>query len=404
MKIALFAETYSPDVNGVVAHVKTLKAGLEQMGHEILVVAADKHCKHHYVQEGVLHCPSIESKRFYGFGVAPPFPRKRMRLIAEFSPDIIHIHQEFGIGISGVFAAKRLSKPLVYTLHTMYDQYVYYVASWPFHTMATKVSHKYMRFIANRANALTGPSQKCGEYFGRIGVNKPISIIPNSADLDIFGLDKVKAEAKGQALGRFGIPRGKTLAIFVGRLGKEKSVDVLLRYWAKTIRPEHGLHLVIVGGGPHETHLERQTHDLGIGSQVTFTGMIANKELPALYAACDVYVTASLSDTNSISMLEAMASGLPVMQLYDEINKSHIIEGVNGWPFHDENDLARHLLRIADMSSEEKNKMKAAAHQSVVDRGPGDLAKYMLGIYESAIREKDAMQIKISIRPRFPQR
>ena len=389
MKIALFTETYLPDINGVSAHVKTLKMGLEQLGHDVLVVAADKHCKHHYVQDGVLHCPSVAVKRFYGFGVAAPYSRRRMKLIAEFNPDIIHIHHEFGIGLSGVIAAKRLSKPLVYTLHTMYDQYVYYIAPRAFVALATKFSHQYERFIANKAHALTGPSQKCVEYFQRIGVDKPTSVIPNSADLDIFGLDKISEDAKKKAAKRFGLPEGKTLATFVGRLGKEKSIDVLIEYWAKAIRPENNLHLVIIGGGPHKEELEILARELGISEQVTFTDFINNHELPACLAACDVYVTASLSEMNSISMLEGMACGLPTLQRYDELNKSQIIEGQNGWFFNNAEEFAGHLLRIAAMSHEEKRAMKQTVYQSVVDRGSVDLAKYMLGIYTQATRQKE---------------
>jgi len=388
MKIALFTETYYPDTNGVAAHVKTLRAGLEHLGHEVLVVMADKHCKHHYIQDGVLHCPSMEVKRFYGFGVAAPYSRRRMKLIRGFAPDIIHIHHEFGIGLSGIIAAKRLSKPLVYTLHTMYDQYVYYIAPRPFVAMATKVSHQYERFIANKAHALTGPSQKCVEHFSRIGVDKPASIIPNSADLEIFGLGKTSEAAKNKAIERYHLPKDKTLAVFVGRLGKEKSVDVLLRYWAKNIRPEHNLHLIIIGGGPDKTFLEHLAQKLQIENQVTFTGFIKNQELPACFAACDIYATASLSDTNSISMLEAMACGLPTLQLYDELNKSQIIEGQNGWFFHSAEEFAEHLLRIAAMPLKNKQVMKRTVYQSVVDRGSGDLARYMLDIYTQAVKEK----------------
>jgi len=388
MKIALFTETYLPDINGVAAHVKTLKSGLEQLGNEVLVVAADKHCKHHYVQDGVLHCPSVEVKRFYGFGVAPPYSRRRMKIIEQFNPDVIHIHHEFGIGLSGVIAAKRLSKPLVYTLHTMYDQYVYYIAPRPFVALATKASHQYERFIANKAHALTGPSQKCVEYFQRIGVDKPTSVIPNSADLEIFGINKTSEDAKTRAMSRYGLPKNKTIAVFVGRLGKEKSVDVLLRHWAKTIRLEHNLHLVIIGGGPQKDELEELTRELGLADQVTFAGFIKNHDLPACLAACDVYVTASLSDTNSISMLEAMACGLPTLQRYDELNKCQIIEGENGWSYHSANQFAEHLFRIGAMSSEEKREMRSSVYQSVVDRGSADLAKYMLRIYTQAIDEK----------------
>jgi 1,2-diacylglycerol 3-alpha-glucosyltransferase len=112
--------------------------------------------------------------------------------------------------------------------------------------------------------------------------------------------------------------------------------------------------------------------------------------MPALFAVCDVYVTASLSEMNSISMLEGMASGLPTLQRYDELNKSQITEGVNGWLYHDEKKFAEHLLRIAGMSAKEKQAMKNIVCQSVIDRGPGDLARYMLDIYSAAIKEKTA--------------
>ena len=128
MRIALFTETYLPHINGVVTHVKILRDGLLQQGHEVLVVTADYQTRHHYIKDGILHCPAIKSKRFYGYGVASPFSRRRLKLVQDFHPDIIHIHNEFGIGLSGIFAAKQLHVPLVYTLHTMYDDYLYYVA------------------------------------------------------------------------------------------------------------------------------------------------------------------------------------------------------------------------------------------------------------------------------------
>ena len=389
MKIALFTETYYPDINGVAAHVDTLRYGLEKLGHEVLIVTADKHCKHHYIHNGVLHCPSIAVKRFYGFGVAAPFSRKRRKMISDFAPDIIHIHHEFGIGLSGIFASKRLNLPLVYTLHTMYDQYVFYIAPRFLHGAATKFSHRYERFIANHATALTGPSQKCDEYFKKIGIKKETSIIPNSADLTLFGIDKVTEEQKKTALQKHNIPQDKTLVIFVGRLGKEKSIDVLLEYWKNTIKPEHNMHLVVVGGGPDEEALRLMVNAFGIDKQVTFTGMIPHDEMPAYFASCDAYATASLSEMNSISMLEGMASGLPTLQRYDKLNASQIIEGVNGWLYQTQEEFAERLFKISAMTPEEKAEMKKTVYSSVVNRGQSDLAKYILGIYEKSIREKN---------------
>ena len=110
MKIALFAETYLPFINGVVTHISILRDGLIKLGHEVLVVAADPKAKHHYIEDGVLHCPAHKSrsKRFYGYGLANPISRTRLKILKEFDPDILHIHQEFGLGLFAAKAADRL--------------------------------------------------------------------------------------------------------------------------------------------------------------------------------------------------------------------------------------------------------------------------------------------------------
>lgn len=390
MKIGLFTETYFPSINGVAAHVKTLRDGLEKLGHEVLVVTADKHCKHHYIEDGVLHCPSVEVKRLYGFGVAFPYNRKRIRLIYDFKPDIIHIHHEFGIGLSGIYSAKRLNIPLVYTLHTMYDQYIYYIAPRMLLKMATKVSHQYERFIAHNATVLTGPSKKVDEYFKRIGIQKEMNLIPNSADLDAFDPNKVTEAQKTEFRKAYGIPDNRMLACFVGRLGQEKSIDVLLKYWSQTIDGECGLHLVIVGDGPEGNALKQLAQDLGIGDMVTFTGLIKHDKMPVAFASCDVYVTASLSEMNSISMLEAMASGLPILQRYDELNADQIQNGENGYLFHTAEDMAEKLLKLRALPPEELAKVKERVIATVRTRGSVDLAKYMLDVYEKAISDKDS--------------
>ena len=384
MRIALFTETYVPDVNGVVAHVKTLKQGLEKQGHEVLVVCADKRTKRHYVKDGVLHCPATESKRLYGFGVAQPISRRRMNIIAEFKPDIMHIHHEFGIGLTGILAAKMQHKPLVYTLHTMYDQYIYYIAPRFLHKAATKVSHQYERFIARNATELTGPSQKCSEYFKKIGIHKEFNLIPNSADLDMFDPQKVQEDKKAEIREKYNIPADKMIACFVGRLGQEKSVDVLLEFWKKSIVPEDGLHLLIVGDGPDRKALELLAETLGIAEMVTFTGLISHNEMPAYFCCCDAFVSASLSEMNSISMLESMATGLVVLQRYDELNADQIKQGENGYLYHTAEEMGTLLKAIRALSLEELAAKKQAVIHTVTARGGVELAGYMLTVYQKA--------------------
>ncbi|MCL2057336.1 MAG: glycosyltransferase [Oscillospiraceae bacterium] len=384
MKIALFTETYVPDINGVAMHVKTLRLGLEAMGHEVLVICADKHCKHHYIQDGVLRCPSIEVKRFYGFGAAAPYSRRRLKLVREFGPDIIHIHHEFGIGLSGIMYAKLYKKPLVYTLHTMYDDYVAYVTGGAFLGAARKISHKYERFIARRATVLTGPSRKCGEYFRRIGVEKEVNVIPNSADLELFDYAKISNAQKAGLREKLNIPENRTAACWAGRMGKEKSVDTLLEYWAQCFCGDESFHLLLMGDGPCRAELEALAEKLGIRGNVTFTGMIANHDLPPYYAISDVFVSASLSEMNSISMLEGMACGLPVMQRYDELNADQILSGVNGCLFHTAEELESELRKLRRHTPEKLAELKQQVRASVVNRGCTDLAGYMFKVYEKA--------------------
>ena len=387
MRIALFTETYLPHINGVVTHVKILRDGLLQQGHEVLVVTADYQTRHHYIKDGILHCPAIKSKRFYGYGVASPFSRRRLKLVQDFHPDIIHIHNEFGIGLSGIFAAKQLHVPLVYTLHTMYDDYLYYVAPRHLLRAAKKVSHDYFRLLGNAATELTGPSPKCQEYFQQIGVKKDVNVIPNAIELDDFSPDRISAENKAAFRRRYQIPDDVMIACFVGRLGHEKSVDVLLDYWARTITPEDKIMLCIIGGGPVQEELEQQAKDLGIGSMVVFTGAVPHDQMPPYYASCDVYVTASLSDTNSISMLEGMATGLPVLRRYDALNENvdQVRDGVNGYIFNSPEEMAAELRRVKNLSPEQLSILKASVIESVKRSGAEALANYTYNVYRKAM-------------------
>ncbi|MEG0457030.1 MAG: glycosyltransferase [Oscillospiraceae bacterium] len=384
MKIALFTETYLPFINGVVTHVKLLKEGLESLGHTVLVVTADPGAKKSYIQDGVLHCPAVTSKRLYNYGLAAPLSYKRFRLIENFGPDIIHIHNEFGIGLSGIEAAKRLHIPLVYTMHTMYDEYLYYIAPRPLLPIVKKTAHSYAKFLANRASSLTGPSKKIEGFFKSCGVNKDVNIVPNSVELDDFTPDKVSPEQKTELRKKLNIPADACIACFVGRLGFEKSVDVLIDYWCEKLLDDEKLYLIVIGEGPAFSGLVEQANIRNASEKIKFLGAILHAEIPPYFAICDMFITPSLSDTNSISMLEAMASGLPVLQRYDEINANQVVEGINGFIFNNAEEMANKVLAIKNKTTEEINILKHSVRDSVKKSGAEDLANYMLAVYSNS--------------------
>lgn len=236
MRVALFTETYLPAVNGVVTHVKTLKEGLELLGHKAIIVTADSGVKKTQASNDIMYCPAVKLEKIYGYDVASPISADRLKMIKDFNPDIIHIHNEFGIGLSGVLIARSLKIPLVYTMHTMYDDYVYYITAnnKPAQKLLTSASHKYAKILATAASAITGPSKKVEEYFHRCHVDKPVTVIPNSVETDVFNRHTVDKEKVQAVRKKYDFSDNDLVFCFCGRMGQEKNIEVLLDFWART--------------------------------------------------------------------------------------------------------------------------------------------------------------------------
>jgi len=383
MKIALFSDTYAPEINGVAIHVAALKEGLESLGHEVLVVTTNPKNNDTFQEHGVLHCPSIKLKRIYGYGLSMPINMKQYQIIKKFNPDVIHIHTEFGIGLFGILVSKMLKRPVIYTLHTIYDDYVYYVVP----KTGQRIFYKYIRSLYKRATVITGPSPKSHEYLINAGLHRNVEIIPNPVDVDRFSIENVSTEDIDNVKKTYNIPDDAFVGCIISRVGKEKSIDVLLNYIEKYSKVNKNFRFLIVGDGPAKADLEQQAKKLGINNVVIFTGKISNNKLLPYYAACDVFLTASLSDTNSISMLEAMSMGLPIIQRNDPINEGQVIENVNGFIFNDENNFIEKLNKVYKMTSEERAELKNKVRNSVIHSNTkNNMAAKIVDVYTHAIK------------------
>ncbi len=394
MRIAIFLEAYLPSINGVITHVKILKEGLENKGHDVLIVTAAPGSVKHTLKDGILYCPAVKlKKKHYGYGMAMPVSNTRQRAIAAFKPDVIHVHNEFGVCLSGIIAAKILKIPLVYTLHTLYDDYVHYIALRYFTNQAKLMSRKYVKFLAERADIITGPSKKCGEYLEAAGCKKEVNVIPNSVELELFTPENISWQSIMDVKAKLNLPSEAFLACFVGRLGAEKSLDVLIEYWAQSVKSEDNMYLVIIGDGPAKPELEILATRLGIIDNVKFMGTVAHHEIPPYYAVCDVFATASLSEMYSISMLEAMASGLAVVQRLDPSNRDQIKDGVNGFIYKTAEEMADLLREIKAKTLTERAELKRSVIESVQRQGSEAMATYMLDIYERATAAKRTKRV-----------
>lgn len=388
MRIAIFAETYFPFISGIVTHIQTLKESLEESGHEVLIVTASPKTNRHYVKDGVLYCPAIPMKRIYGYGFSNPLNLERLKIIREFNPDVLHIHTEFSMGIFAQFAARKLKKPIVYTLHTMYDDYLFYVAPHKFgQKMVKPAAHLYFRSTANKATEIIGPSLKVVEFLRRCGVERHINIIPNTVDLSDFLPQNVSPDDISSVRKTLGIREGDTAICFVGRLGKEKSIDTLIEFFAQNCKGNEQYKLFIIGDGPEKNNLAKQIQDLDVTSQVKLLGRIEHASLPPYYHACDLFATASLSEMNSISMLEATASGLYVLQRLDIYNKNQIEAGENGETFTSSKEFGALVSAQAAMTAEQKAKRRERVTAFTNRYGKKEFVAQVLNVYERAIAE-----------------
>ena len=352
----------------------------------MLIVTADSGVKKHETDGDVMYCPAVKLKKIYNYDVASPLSIERLRRIKAFSPDIIHIHNEFGVGMSGIIIAKVLKIPLVYTLHTMYDDYVYYVANKHFCKFVTGVTHKYARALASAAGAITGPSKKVEDFFKKCGVKKPVNVIPNPVEADIFNPDNTSRETRGELRNKFGFTDEDIVFTFCGRLGKEKNVSWLLEQWAAYVKPDDRLRLLIIGDGPFYSLHEDEIKSYGISQTVKLAGKVEHDKLPPYYASCDAYITASLTDTCSISMLEGMAMKLPVLHIRDELNTGQVVDGVNGYIYNDGEEMYRTLIKMRDLPKDKLAEFGASARDSILHSNSANMARSILGIYESVIK------------------
>lgn len=394
MKIAIFAETYYPFISGVVTHIETLKNGLEAQGHQVLIVTMNPKASHHYLKDGILYCPSIPLKKIYGYGVANPVNLRRLSYLRAFNPDVIHIQTEFTMGLFGLFCARQLKKPVVYTLHTMYDDYLFYVA--PSERMQKVVkpgAHWYFKNVAKKATEIIGPSPKVVEFLRRCGVERHINIIPNTVDLSDFMVENIDPAAVQQAREKLGIRPGDVSMLFVGRLGKEKSLDVLVDFFSENFAGEERFKLFLIGDGPEAEALRAQIAARGVEKQVRLLGRVDHDLLPPYFQACDLFTTASLSEINSISMLEAMASGLYVVQRLDLYNREQIDQGKNGDVFVDTSGYAKIIRGWDALSDSEKSALRAGVSDTTRRYGEKEFTRSVIHVYQRAVYEY-SMKIK----------
>ncbi len=381
MNIALFSDTYPPEINGVATSTANLRQCLLSHGHAVLVVTTNPFSKQLSFEDGIIRLPGLKLKRLYDYRASAFYSGEAMRIIERFRPDIIHCQHDAGVSIFGTLAASRLHIGAVYTCHTLYEDYAYYVTKGHFDRFARQAIRFYLRRKSNVYEEFIAPSQKTKDYLRSIGVDATVSIIPTGIDFDRFDPRNEDKAETARLKNELGIGEDDFVLLSLGRIAKEKSIDVLIDGFDLFLKaqPRVKAKLLIVGWGPGEDELKEQSSRLRIADKVIFAGKCPPEKTQLYYHLGDVFASASVTETQGLTFMEAMAARLPVLARYDDNLSGTVKDGQNGFFFLDCHDFPDKLSAMIALGKGGLAKLGTEASRSIE---PYSMERFYRNIFE----------------------
>lgn len=341
----MLTNTYLPHVGGVARSVSTFADEYLKLDHQVLVIAPDFEgpplSRHHAAI--VERVPAIQKFNGSDFSVSLPLAGGLSDRLDDFQADIVHAHHPFLLGDTALRLGAKKNVPVIFTHHTRYEDYTHYV---PFDSptlkeMAINLSTEF----ANLCDGVIAPSESIAQLIRRRGVTTPIAVVPTGVDLQALS-SGVRARARR----KFKIPASAFVVGHVGRLAPEKNLAFLTQAVASFLHGRPQARFLVVGGGPAETLMKSHCAEVGVESQLILAGKQTGQALHDAYAAMDVFVFASFSETQGLVIAEAMAAGLPTVALNAPGVREVVRTGENGYllPARTTSQaFARHLARLA---------------------------------------------------------
>lgn len=343
MKILLTADQYAPAVNGVVTSLLTLRRELERQGHSVRVLTLSGSI-HSWCQDGVWALGSVDAGLIYpGVRLRRPTVGRAVAVLTAWGPDVVHSQCEFSTYPLAKRIARACGAPLVHTYHTVYEDYTHYFS--PSRRWGRWLVRAFTRRVAAGADLMVAPTAKIEALLHSYGVTAPVRVLPTGVDLAAFAQRRPGAELAALRAA-LGIPVGNSVLVYVGRLAKEKSIAELLTARA-ALGAAAPVTLLLAGDGPDRARLEHTAAALGLTAPaVVFAGIVPPAQVAACYQLGDVFVSASQSETQGLTYLEAMACGLPLVCRADSCLAGVLQNGVNGWQYNTASGLAGRLRML----------------------------------------------------------
>ncbi len=380
MRIAIFTECYRPIVNGVVVSVSTFAGELRKLGHEVHIIAP-AFPGYHETDSFVHRLPSVCPPTRPRYPLALPYSGYRLgALFKDRPPDIIHAQHPFTCCREGRRWARRLPCPLVFTYHTLIRAYAHYV---PLPRPLVRAAAVWVsRTFSNSADQVVVPTQGVADLLRSYGVRRPIEAIPTGIDLDL-----IRSFDRHPVRTRLGIPDNVPLIAYSGRIALEKSLDTLLRALSILRRQGSEAHLVLIGGGPWEEECGRVARSEGIADRVHLTGYLDRGEVFNWVSDADVFAFPSLTDTQGVAVLEAMALGRPAVAVRSGAVDDVIRDGVDGLIVDPTAEALAAGLREVLTDGDLRERLAGQARQRAEGFSAGRMARKLVLAYERALAD-----------------
>lgn len=387
MKILLTTDLYVPAINGVVTSVVSLKAALEKLGHEVRVLTLSE-VDYIDVEHDIYAVSSFNVNKVYpGARLKLLNGRPVLKEIIDWEPDLIHTQSEFSTFRMAKHIAHYLSIPIVHTYHTVYEDYTHYFS--PSKKTGKKIVASLTKKILNEVEEVIAPTDKVYNLLKSYEVTQPITVIPSGIQLDKFRY-RFDQEKLNEIRDSYNIPHDAFLLVSLGRLGKEKNIEELL-FFLSLLKID--VRLLVVGGGPNQYKLMDYAKKIGLEDTVAFTGMIDPKQVPIYYQVGDVFVSASTSETQGLTYIEALASGLPALCRADDSIKDVIVDGKTGYQYHSFKEFESCLYTLYNDSETYQNIAKDAEDFALKYYSSDAFAKHVLEVYEKALESYSTRQV-----------
>jgi len=386
MNIGLFTDVYYPQVCGVSTSIKLLKEELERRGHKVYVVTV-KSKEARFSTADVIRITSVPFLPAPEHRIGSLYSLSAYQKIKKLKLDLIHTHTEFSIGLFGRMIAKRFGLPVIHTYHTMYEDYVHYIAKSVATNPSKRVVRNYVKLYCRNVDYVIVPSEKTKAKLVSYGVENGISIIPTGIDVLKFKNAYENPDIRQNIRAKFGIAPSDQVVLFVGRLAKEKSIHLILEAFDQLAFALKEAKLVIVGDGPEGEHLKEQANRLTHKERILFTGAVKYDDIPAMYQLGDCFVSTSVTETQGLTIIEAMAAGLAIVARYDKNLESLMRHEYNGLLVYDIAKLPDEIYRVL----KNDNQSKKLVENALLDSYDLSLEKFGLEVeqlYNYVIRKR----------------